>query len=285
MQSKIYVEITNVCNLRCSFCPPTKRKGEFMSARDFELYLDKLVGHAEKLYFHLKGEPLLHPELGYFLDLAGQKGFAVFLTTNGALLGQKPGLLLGAKSLGKLSVSLHSHSGAEDVDAYWSGVEAFLNEHRKRPSFPVSLRLWNRSAGSLPPETERLWSLIRARYPRAAAWDSPLAHSDSTELDTRVFLNEAEEFAWPDLARPQGEAKGFCRGLRNQIGVLVDGSVVPCCMDGDGVMRLGNLRESSLAEILASPRARAIYEGFSRRELVEPLCRSCGYRRAFPSWA
>jgi MoaA/NifB/PqqE/SkfB family radical SAM enzyme len=292
---KIYLEITNVCNLRCPFCPPTKRKGEFMSHKDFELYLGKLEGRCDQLYLHVKGEPLLHPELGGFLQLAGRRGFAVSLTTNGTLLADKADILLGSPSLCKLSVSLHSHSGADDVVAYWRGVTSFLDRHRTTRPFPVSLRLWNRSSGNLPPETERLWELIRERYPEAETWGSAARSRDSLRLDEKVFLNQAELFAWPET-KPEAEhgieaplsseaagadSGGFCRGLRNQVAILVDGSVVPCCLDGEGVMRLGYLRDSSLEEILASPRARAIYEGFSRREAVESLCRCCGYRKRF----
>jgi MoaA/NifB/PqqE/SkfB family radical SAM enzyme len=303
---KIYLEITNVCNLRCPFCPPTKRKGEFMSRQDFELYLGKLEGRCDRLYFHVKGEPLLHPELGDFLSLAGKRGFSVSLTTNGTLLADKAELLLDSPALCRLSVSLHSHvvkdgagegrAGGEELEEYWRGVASFLDRHRATRPFPVSLRLWNRSSGNLPPETERLWELMRERYPEAEAWGAASSARDSLRLDDKVFLNQAELFAWPEAKpeaehgteapRAEGEAAGadsggFCRGLRNQVAVLVDGSVVPCCLDGEGVMRLGYLRNSSLEEILASPRARAIYEGFSRREAVEPLCRGCGYRKRF----
>lgn len=283
MLDKIYLEITNVCNLACSFCPPTRRKAEFLSKEDFELFLTKLEGAGKLLYFHLKGEPLLHPLLGDFLRVAGERGFSVSITTNGTLLAENAALLLGATNLRKLSISLHSHAGSPDAEAYWRGVAAFLDEHRVRPAFPVSLRLWNRSSGLLPPETERLWALLRERYSQAGTWESASGEQDSRKLDRLVYLNQAERYEWPSLSLPQNETRGFCRGLRNQIGILSDGTVVPCCLDGEGVMNLGNLRELSLEAILDSPRARAIYEGFSMRRLVEPLCRSCGYRRKFSS--
>lgn len=283
MLAKVFLEIASGCNLSCSFCPPTRRKAEFLDRGRFELFLDRLSGSGDHLYFHLKGEPLLHPGLADFLAAAGGRGFAVTLTTNGTLVGERAEALLDAANLRKLSVSLHSHSGAPDPEEYWRGVEAFLDAHRLRPSFPVSLRLWNRSAGRLPPGTARLWELLRARYPALGDWDPDAVLPAGTRLDHRVYLNPAEEFAWPDLSRPEEGTRGFCHALRNQAGVLVDGTVVPCCLDGEGVMALGNLRDAPLANILASPRARAIREGFSRRELVEPLCRTCGYRKRFDS--
>jgi radical SAM protein with 4Fe4S-binding SPASM domain len=282
MFGKIFLEISNLCNLACSFCPPTLRRAASLSRVDFELFLDRLEGFGNHLYFHVKGEPLLHPSLGEFLDAAGERGFAVTLTSNGTLLAEKASILLGAKNLRKLSVSLHSHSGSSDTEEYWRGVEAFLDRHRAMPAFPVSLRLWNRDSGQLPPEAALLWELIRERYPTAlGAWESQGTQAPGIPLDDRVYLNQAERFDWPELSLPRAETRGFCHGLRNQIGILAEGTVVPCCLDGEGVMALGNIRELPLREILDSPRARAIREGFSRGELVEPLCRSCGYRRRF----
>jgi hypothetical protein len=286
MPDKVYLEITNACNLACPFCPPTRRGKAFLSREAFELVLARLEGSGPRggnplLYFHVKGEPLLHPALGEFLALSAARGFEQSLTTNGTLLAERGPELLEPGRIRKLSVSLHSHSGSAGAEAYWRGVEAFLDLHAARPGFPVSLRLWSRVEGELPPETEPLWALIRARYPAAGDWAGSARSRDSLELAPRVYLNQAERYAWPDPSLPEEGERGFCRGLRNQVGILVDGRVVPCCMDGEGLMTLGSIFESPLAEILGSPRARAIYEGFTARRLVEPLCRTCGYRRRF----
>jgi len=281
MLAKVFLETTTHCNLSCSFCPPTGRKREHLSPALFELFLRRLEGRCKLLYFHVKGEPLLHPSLGALLSAARERGFPVSLTTNGTLVEERADELLGAGNLAKLSISLHSHPGARGTEGYWRGVAAFLDRHRAKPGFPVSLRLWSRSGGAFPPETARLWELVRERYPAAGDWESSASGPRSRELDRRVYLDQAERFEWPDLVLPQGGSRGFCRGLGNQVGVLVDGTVVPCCLDGEGRVALGNLGSSSLEEILDSPRARAIREGFARRELVEPLCRTCGYRRRF----
>ena len=282
MFDKIYLEITNICNLACPFCPPSSRPADSMPRERFLRILDRLEGQGRLLYFHLKGEPLLHPLLGDFLDLAAGRGFRVSLTTNGTRLEEATATLLGAEGISKLSVSLHSHSGSGDVEGYWRGVSAFLDRHREKPAFPVSLRLWNRDSGGLPPETARLWELVRRRYPHADAWEDVARRGSSLKLDERVYLNQADRFGWPDAALPELEDRGCCHGLRNQVGILVDGTVVPCCLDGEGAMGLGSILERSLGEITDSPRARAIRDGFSRGELVEHLCRTCGYRRRFP---
>ena len=299
MYAKLYVEITDVCNLRCAFCPPTRRAPRFMSPAEFDFILGRLEGYGKLLHLHVKGEPLLHPKLAEILQIAEARDFGVAVTTNGSLLEAQAPVLLGAPALRKLSVSLHSHaadlagemcpggagrveaSGHPRVEAYWSGVAAFLDLHRLAPGFPVSLRLWNLREGVLPPETAFLWNKLRERYSAVGPWGSPEAWPEANRLDSAVFLNKAEEFAWPDPQLPEGSAAGSCLGLRNQIGVLVDGSLVPCCLDGEGRLALGNLFEEELGAILDSGRAKAMREGFERGRLVEGLCRTCGFRRRF----
>ena len=65
--SKVYVEISNLCNLSCAFCPGTKRKKKAMTEDEFAALLPKLRPYTDFLYFHLMGEPLCHPKLGRFL--------------------------------------------------------------------------------------------------------------------------------------------------------------------------------------------------------------------------
>ena len=95
-----------------------------------------------------------------------------------------------------------------------------------------------------------------------------------------IFLEYGEKFDWPDPDAGE-HSVSFCRGLRDHLGVLCDGTVVPCCLDADGTLALGNLFASDLHSILEGPRARAIYDGFSRRQAVESLCQRCGYAARF----
>ena len=281
MFTKVFLEITDVCNMACGFCPPTERPRKFMAETEFRFLLDRLAGTAGRLHFHVKGEPLLHPGLGNFLRIAGDLGFEVGLTTNGSLLGRVADTLLAAAALRRLSVSIHCRADGSDAEEYWESVSAFLDLHRRSPRFPVSLRLWNLHSGSLPAETAILWRRLRDRYPHVGEWGSPGSWPAGNRLDEKVFLNAAEEFVWPDPALPEGGPEGRCLGLRDQIGVLVDGTVVPCCLDGEGRLALGNLFRDDLATILDSPRTRAMRSGFARNVLVERLCRTCGFRRRF----
>jgi radical SAM protein with 4Fe4S-binding SPASM domain len=135
----------------------------------------------------------------------------------------------------------------------------------------VYFRLWNGAASGNP---ALLGALKRAFPP---PWG---AGQRNEVLAKNIFLEQAERFDWPDAA---GNERGgnFCRGLRDHIGVLCDGTVVPCCLDAQGAIPLGNLLEQGLEEILSSPRAKAMERGFAARQPAEELCRRCGYARRF----
>lgn len=271
--SRVYLEITNICNLHCRFCPGTKRQPRFLSPSEFAVLLQKLKGHTDYLYFHLMGEPLLHPQLSELLSLSAAHGYYVNITTNGVLLPEKAPILLAAPALHRVNLSLQAWEGngcAFDENSYVNSCADFAKRAAAK-GVVVSLRLWNGEAAG----NETLLDALRVAFP--APWRTA---QKNTVLAERVFLETAERFDWP---APDGELrKGtFCRGLRDHIGVLCDGTVVPCCLDGEGTLALGNLFTQELDSILSSPRARAIYEGFSRRTPVEDLCRRCGYAERF----
>ena len=136
MFKRVYVEITNVCNLSCVFCPGTERAKRFLSPAEFRLMAEKLRGHTRYLYFHVMGEPLLHPQLPELLAIAHELGFRVCVTTNGTLLAEKTAALLSAPALHKVSVSLHSFEGNEggDMADYLHGVWKFCADARDRKS-------------------------------------------------------------------------------------------------------------------------------------------------------
>ncbi len=275
MLKRVYLEITNICNLACSFCPGTTRPGRFMSEEDFARLLGKLQGETQYLYFHLMGEPLLHPLLGRFLALAGEKGFRVILTTNGTLLPERGQTLLDATALYKINLSLQSFEANEggDIENYVNQCADFAARAAKAGKI-CELRLWNR--GGRESRNGEILSLLQTRFPQP--WEeSPR----SVKLAERVFLAEDDKFDWPELDAPDRGERCFCYGLRDQIGVLVDGTVVPCCLDHNGELPLGNLNEQTLSEIMSTEKARNIYDGFSKRKAVEALCRRCGYARKF----
>ncbi len=271
MIARCYLEITNRCNLDCLFCPKTGREKRSLTLEEFDFLTSRLQGKVKFLYFHLMGEPMLHRYLPLFVAMARERGFIPVITTNGTLLSKAGDALLEAHPH-KVQISLHSHEGNGLVNprGYISEVMDF-SIRAARQGVIVVLRLWNE--GGYDTENEHLHELVAEHVPRP--W---VQRYDGWKLTDNLYLEYDGMFEWPDSSHGDyATEEVFCYALRNQIGVLVDGSVVPCCLDHDGDIPLGNLFTQTLDEILQSSRARAMYEGFTRHRAVEPLCRKCGY--------
>ncbi|MBE6531604.1 MAG: radical SAM protein [Ruminococcaceae bacterium] len=274
MYSRVYVEITNICNMHCSFCHSHSREPRRMSAEEFSVILDKLSGHTKYIYYHLMGEPLSHPELPEFLDMAAERGFKSQITTNGTLLSSR-GYELLSHPVHKINISLHSFEGADTAvhKKYLTEVADFADA-ASRAGVIVVLRLWNR--GFDGGKNDRVLTLLRERID--GEWAE---NTRGLRLREKLFVEWGERFEWPDKDAPVKGDEFFCYGLRDHFGILCDGSVVPCCLDSDGIITLGNIFERDLSDILSSPRAAAMVEAFGRRCASEELCRRCGYAQRF----
>lgn len=272
---KVYLEISNICNLRCRFCPGTKRPPKVMAPDEFSTLLPKLRPWTDYLYFHLMGEPLCHPHLETYLQMAGNAGFKVILTTNGTLLQKQQNVLLNAEGLHKVNISLHAFEAndlAVPFDTYLQQCFQFGQEAEGKKL--VVYRLWNQ--GGEDENNAAILSAMHEAFP--GEW---VVSPRGTRIGDRVFLEYGDKFDWPDLSAEEDGEHIFCYGLRDQIGVLCNGTVVPCCLDHDGDIALGNLFDQDMEDILETPRAKAIYEGFRNRRATEELCRKCGYARRF----
>lgn len=272
---KIYIEISNLCNLKCSFCPGTRRPPRRMNEQEFSELLPKLRPYTDYIYFHLMGEPLCHPELGTFLEIAHRWGFRVILTTNGTLLPKVQDLLLSAPALHKINISLHAFE-ANDLpvpfDRYLE--DCFRFGCASAGQKLVVYRLWNQ--GGKDRLNQSILEKMQEFFP-----ENWVTERQGTRIAHRTYLEYGDKFDWPDLSAGAENAPTFCYGLRDQLGILCDGTVVPCCLDHEGDLALGNIHTQELETILHSPRAQAIYRGFTDGQAVEPLCRRCGYARRF----
>ena len=273
--NKVYLEISNICNLKCSFCPGTKRTPKVMMEAEFSALLPKLQPYTDFLYFHLMGEPLCHPNLERYLELAGDFGFKVILTTNGTLLRKQQEMLLHSPALHKVNISLHAFE-ANDLSVPFSEYlrNCFAFGKAAEGKKLVVYRLWNQ--GGADKKNQEILSVMEAFFPKP--W---VDGRKGTAIGNRIFLEYGDKFDWPDLSAQEGGSKVFCYGLKDQIGVLCDGTVVPCCLDHEGDIALGNLFQESLEDILAKNRTQAICEGFRNGNAPEELCRKCGYARRF----
>lgn len=275
--TRAYLEITNVCNLSCIFCPKNARPKRKMTVKEFDRLTDRLRGQVQFLYFHLMGEPMMHEHLGDFIRTAREKGFIPVLTTNGTLL-QKPLSCWPHK----IQISLHSQEAneprsaqptenQEQHEAHYIDEVMHFAQMAEAAGTIVVLRLWNQ--GGFDSRNETLLRHLERHIPQP--WTK---RYDGWRLSEKIYLEYDQMFEWPDDEHAEyAVEEQFCYALRNQIGIHVDGTVVPCCLDHDGSVPLGNLHQQTLDEILSSPRARALYDGFSHHTATEPFCRKCEY--------
>ena len=281
---KVYIEITNICNLNCNFCPSTKRQLKYMSQKEFLHVISQVRSFTDYIYFHLMGEPLLNPELESFFEICKNTGLQVNITTNGTLLRRSADILLNASALRKVSISLHSFEANDtqlDMQEYLADTIDFAKEASQK-GIICELRLWNEQSEGIN-ASNYLNSYILNAIERAINIDfslqASLGQSHNIKLQDKLFLQLAQKFEWPDMDSEIIDEGVFCYGLRDQFGILVDGTVVPCCLDNEGNIPLGNIFNEPLSKILNAERAKKIYSGFTARTAVEELCKKCGYAK------
>ncbi len=285
---KVYIEITNICNLRCNFCPETKRPQKYMSKEEFIYIINQIKPYTEHVYFHLMGEPLLNPELGSFISICADNSINVNLTTNGVLLAVRKAALFSSQGLRKVSISLHSYEANAErltLEEYLGSAVSFAKEAAEK-GIICEFRLWNTGTEEIRGGSSLNSTIMRELYVAFDLEPEPDSNKETLlrqniKLADRIFLHLAQRFEWPDIDGADPTEGVFCYGLRDQFGILVDGTLVPCCLDSDGNIPLGNIFEEPLGAILSSERARGIYNGFTARRAVEELCRRCGYSKRF----
>ena len=290
---RVYIEITNVCNKDCGFCPKTSRKPEFMGLDLFKKILDEVRGYSGYLYFHVMGEPLLHPDIGAFLDLCEERGFRVNITTNGTLIKETKNTLFAKSAIRAINFSLHifdENTPRNVIDEYLDEVFDFITESGEAPGFIACFRLWNMEVKNTANSVQKTQTTGRNSYilERIEKFfkishkiEEIPSKGNGIRLGDNIYVSQNSFFDWPDKGIPDLNEEGFCLGLRQQVAILVDGTVVPCCLDSEGIIDLGNINEFSFKQIIEGKRAMDLYRGFSERKVVEALCRKCGYRKRF----
>ena len=275
---KIYVEITNICNMNCSFCPKTKRNSKFMSVDEFSLVLEKIRPYTDFIYLHVLGEPLLHPNIGEILDVCEDYGIQANMTTNGTLIKEKGSVILNKKALRQINYSLHSFP-ANTVnftnEEYLKDIFEFIDNTDKEGRIINCLRLWNMES-SLFAENKETYSMLKKHFNLD---DIKIMRTDRNgiKLRDRVFLQQDKVFFWPNINCEEKFSEGKCFGLKSHMGILADGTVIPCCLDSNGDINLGNIFEMDFSDILNSERVMAMRKGFSENRRIEKLCKTCGW--------
>lgn len=275
MYSRVYVEITTICNRNCTFCPGTKRALKRLSMEEFQIIVEKLKGVTKYLYLHVMGEPLTHPLLPEFIRYATKEGFLVSITTNGTLLKKREAELLQS-GVYKINISIHSfeEGSNEEYQKYIFSCMEFADKASKAGILTV-FRLWNK--GYDEGRNINTLSMLQNYF----ADDEWKEGSKGSRIRNKLHLEYGERFEWPDIEKEEKGAEVYCYGLKDHFAVLSNGSVVPCCLDREGEITLGNIFSDDLSNILISDRAEQMRKGFQCRKATEELCRKCGYARRF----
>ena len=268
MFKKVYIEITNDCNLSCSFCIKNKRIKKYMSIGEFKIVLDKLKGYTEYIYLHILGEPLLHPNINEFIDYAS-KNFYVNITTNGYLINN----IVNNKNIRQINISLQSFDSKYiiSLNEYMENIFNVVDKLKKNTY--ISYRFWVKNK-----YTMEIINLINKQYNTKINIKNI---KNNTRLIDNIFISNMDDFSWPNLNNSFYNEKGTCYALRDHIGILVDGTIVPCCLDSKGDICLGNIFTDSLETIVNSDRFKTILDGFKNNKKIEELCRHCNFINKF----
>jgi len=282
---KVYIEITNICNLKCSFCPEGKRKKEFIEESKFEHIIKQIKEYTNLITLHVKGEPLLHPNLRELLKICEDNNILVNITTNATLLEKKIDVLIESKAIRQINLSLHSITKNENIEEYDFNkyIESCIKTSNKileMSNIIISYRLWNLE--NIEENNENIE--ILKKLEKVYKLNNLVQRAQKelfVKLNNNCFLNQDFEFVWPSLENEIISEEGSCLGLRNQVAILVNGDVVPCCLDENGEIKLGNIFEENFENIINSEYSKKIIKGFEENKILHNLCKRCGYRSKF----
>ena len=271
---KIYIEITNKCNLNCSFCSKGIHPKREMTCQEFENVLLKIKDYTESIYLHIKGEPLLHSQFDDILSVCDKYDMKVKITTNGTLLNKNLNILLKHR-ISQINVSLHSENNMKD---YFNNVFNSCDILSKKMT--IIYRIWTLPTLDLTKISTEIVDKIILHYHLDETKKYDLKTKKNIKIEDNIYVDKDYEFIWPKEGNNEN-AHGTCLGTRNHIGILSNGDIVPCCLDCDGIIKLGNIFSDNLDEALNSIKFKEINEGFIKHQVVNSLCKNCSYRLRF----
>jgi len=280
MLKKIYIEITNICNLKCSFCPETNRTKQSMNVEDFEEIIRKIHNHTKLVCLHVKGEPLLHNKLQEILEILEKYNLKANITTNGTLIKDKLEIIKNSKAVRQINFSIHSITQNESLNKQY--LQDIFESAEQLPFVIISYRLWNLQSIKENSINTAIIKTIEDYY-NMSNLKQQLIENEFIKLKENVFINQDIEFTWPDINGEKIVEKGRCLALKEQIAILVDGTVVPCCLDNNGDIPLGNILEESLDDILNKDKSVLIKKNFENSVITCKLCKTCGFLKRLES--
>jgi len=248
-----------------------------MTVEEFRLIVEKIRPFTNYIYLHVLGEPLLHPQLDKILTIAENADLNINITTNGSLFDKRKEILLKHK-IRQINISLHDveeNISPENWNEYLQSVFNFVEVIA--PTTYICLRLWNttneKSAGFNALCLEKMAS----SFELSPEFLNKETTGNGLKLANHIFLQRSPRFEWPDESHSGVISRKTCYALRDHIAILSNGCVVPCCLDADANMKLGDIFTEELADILNTKKAKEIKKGFEQRKVIEPICATCGF--------
>lgn len=273
---KIYIEITNMCNLSCSFCSIDNKEKKMMTKEEFEIILKKIDDYTDYIYLHVKGEPLLHNELDDILTLCDKYKKNVNITTNGTLLYKNIDVLKSHKSIHQINISLHSENNKEHyLD------EIFVSIKQLSEDIIIVYRFWTLKNLELNKKSTEIVDKITEYYNLSTETVNKIKTEENIKIKDNIFISKDNMFVWPNLDNQYICDTGYCHALNSHIAILVDGTVIPCCLDSKGIINLGNIFNETLEDILNKEKTINIRENFKNRKCSEELCKHCSFKSRF----
>lgn len=284
---RTYIEISNICNLQCTFCPEVEREKKVLSPENFRRILKQVVPVTEQVCLHLMGEPLAHPDFPEILKICEEEGAVLHLTTNGTFL-SKYGFdtFLKSKAIRQINFSIHSYKDnfpGQDIRPYLYDILQFSKMATiEKPELYINYRLWNLAdTTAMRDENQSIIDHVCEFFQIPLNEKVDVAYKKSKNVTGRIYFHFDTRFKWPTFEDPDQGEKGFCHALSQQLGIHADGTVVPCCLDKEAGIPLGNVLTENLSDILNSERLLQMKTGFKNHVLTEELCRKCTYIRRF----
>ena len=273
---QIYIEITRKCNLNCPFCPSVSNRDPILTDNCFSEIISKIGDFSDDFYLHILGEPLTNVLISKYFLIAEKYGKKIRITTNGTLLKSKKEELLSANSLDRINISLQAWKYLEPkkVEEYLDDLVDFIKEKRvRKPKLTVSLRFWNdKEDPSIIEFNNSLISKLEAKLG---------IKLDNNHPETYLLVSNEDEFIWPELDHEENNEFSYCLGGKSQLGILLNGDVVLCCLDHRGHTKLGNIYNNTLEEILNGEIFQNHLKMLENKEYYFELCKKCTFRNRF----
>lgn len=268
---KIYIEITNKCNLNCSFCSEVLKEKKSMTLEEFKEVLEKIKNYTNYIYLHVKGEPLLNNNIIEMINLADKYNLKVNLTTNGTLFNKYAKNLGKCKNLNKINFSLHCEN---KKDNYLEDI--FDNIKYLSDNTTIIYRLWTLKNNELDEKSTKIVERIKEYYNLSPETVEKIKKENNIKISSTIYVDKDNEFTWPKITNHK--SCGYCYALNTHIAILVDGTIVPCCLDSNGIINLGNIFTDDLESIINSERYQKLLKSFRDRKPSEELCKSCTFK-------